>query len=132
MPQPESIPAHKRGERLRDALGLERNIVVMSLAVLLLGAGEELWKSFLPKYLEALGASAAIIGLFGTTRDFLDAVYQYPGGYISDHIGSRRALMLFGTLATVGYLIYAVTANWQLMFVGLAFGMAWPSMGSPP
>src|SRR5262249_44435389 len=24
------------------------------------------------------------------------------------------------------------TGNWQLMFVGLAFGMAWPSMGSPP
>src|SRR5687767_6015794 len=81
--------------RLRDALGLERNVLVMSLSVFLLGAGEELWKSFLPKYLEVLGASAAIIGLFGTARDFLDAVYQYPGGAISDRIGSRRALVLF-------------------------------------
>ena len=63
---------------------------VMSLAVFLLGAGEELWKSFMPKYLEALGAGAAAIWLFGTARDFLDAIYQYPGGYVSDRIGTRR------------------------------------------
>jgi MFS family permease len=117
--------------RLRDSLGLERNVVVMSLAVFLLGAGEELWKSFLPKYLEVLGASAAIIGLFGTARDFLDAVYQYPGGAISDRIGSRRALVLFAGLAAAGYLIYAFSPSWPFIFVGLVFSMAWASMASP-
>lgn len=117
--------------RLRDSLGLERNVVVMSLAVFLLGAGEELWKSFLPKYLEVLGASAAIIGLFGTARDFLDAVYQYPGGAISDRIGSRRALVLFAGLAAAGYLIYAFSPAWPFIFVGLVFSMAWASMASP-
>ena len=120
-----------RGGRFRDTLGLERNVVVMSLAVFLFGAGEELWKSFLPKYLEALGASAAVIGLFGTTRDFLDAIYQYPGGSISDRIGSRRALVLFAALAVVGYLIYAFSPSWPFMFAGLMFGMAWTSMASP-
>ncbi|MEK6410100.1 MAG: MFS transporter [Acidobacteriota bacterium] len=117
--------------RLRDALGLERNVVVMSLAVFLLGAGEELWKSFLPKYLEVLGASAAIIGLFGTARDFLDAIYQYPGGAISDRIGSRRALVLFAGLAAAGYLIYALSPSWPFVFAGLVFSMAWASMASP-
>ena len=117
--------------RLSDALGLERNVVVMSLAVFLLGAGEELWKSFLPKYLEALGATATVIGLFGTTRDFLDAIYQYPGGAISDRIGSRRALVVSAGLAVAGYLISAFSPSWPFMFVGLAFGMAWTSMASP-
>ncbi|MEK6287388.1 MAG: MFS transporter [Acidobacteriota bacterium] len=117
--------------RLRDALGLERNVVVMSLAVFLLGAGEELWKSFLPKYLEVLGASAAVIGLFGTARDFLDAIYQYPGGAISDRIGSRRALVLFAGLAAAGYLIYALSPSWPFVFAGLVFSMAWASMASP-
>ena len=115
----------------RGLLGLNRNVLVMSMAVFVLGAGEELWKSFLPKYLEALGAGAAAIGLFGTARDFLDAVYQYPGGYISDRIGSRRALILFSALATGGYLIYALSGTWQFIFVGLLLTMAWPSMGSP-
>ncbi|HWO00539.1 MAG TPA: MFS transporter [Blastocatellia bacterium] len=116
---------------LREGLGLERNILVMSLAVFLFGAGEELWKSFLPKYLEALGATVAVIGLFGTTRDFLDAIYQYPGGAISDRIGSRRALVVFAGLAVAGYLIYAFSPGWPFMFVGLAFGMVWTSMASP-
>jgi len=116
---------------LREAFGLERNVVVMSIAVFLLGAGEELWKSFLPKYLEVLGASAAVIGLFGTTRDFLDAVYQYPGGAISDRIGSRRALVLFAALAAAGYLIYAFSPSWPFVFLGLVFSMAWASMASP-
>lgn len=103
----------------------------MSLAVFLLGAGEELWKSFLPKYLEALGATAAVIGLFGTARDFLDAVYQYPGGWITDRIGSRRALVLFAALAATGYLIYAFSPRWPFIFAGLLFSMAWASMASP-
>lgn len=103
----------------------------MSLAVFLFGAGEELWKSFLPKYLEVLGASVAIIGLFGTARDFLDALYQYPGGAISDRIGSRRALILFAALAAAGYLIYAFSPSWPFVFVGLVFAMAWASMASP-
>jgi MFS family permease len=117
--------------RLRESFGLERNIVVMSLAVFLLGAGEELWKSFLPKYLEVLGASAAVIGLFGTARDFLDAVYQYPGGWLSDRIGSRNALVLFAALAGAGYLIYALSPSWPFIFLGLVFAMAWASMASP-
>jgi MFS family permease len=123
----------KSGTRsgFRDALGLERNVVVMSIAVFLFGAGEELWKSFLPKYIEALGASAAVIGLFGTVRDSLDAIYQYPGGAVSDRIGSRRALVVCAALAVVGYLVYAFSPSWPFIFVGLVFGMAWTSMASP-
>ena len=47
--------------RLKDFLGLERNIVAASSAVFLISLGEELWKKFLPKYLEALGASGIVI-----------------------------------------------------------------------
>jgi MFS family permease len=116
---------------LRESLGLERNVVAMSLAVFLLGAGEQLWKSFLPKYLEVLGASTAVIGMFGTASDFLDGVYQYPGGWLSDRVGSRNALVLFAALAGAGYLIYAFSPSWPFIFVGLLFAMAWASMASP-
>ena len=82
-------------ERLRVYFGLEPNIVAASLPVFLLGMGEELWKKFLPKYLEALGAGVFAIGFFGTVRDFLDAVYQYPGGWIADRFGRRTAFTFF-------------------------------------
>src|SRR5436309_11196425 len=79
-------------ERVVDYLSLERNVAIASAAVFLLGFGEELWKKFLPKYLEALGASTPVIGLFGTAEDFFDAVYQYPGGWIADHLVCRLLL----------------------------------------
>lgn len=132
MTEPNSTAKPIRpGARLRNFLSLERNVTVASGAVFLLGFGEELWKKFLPKYLESLGASVPVIGWFGTAQDFLDAVYQYPGGWIADRFGSRRAFLLFIGLACIGYLFYLFGPSWQFVFVGLAFSMAWQSMASP-
>lgn len=80
-----------RLERFRERLGLESNIVAVSAAMLLLSLGESLWRKFLPKYLQALGAPIRAVGLFGSIEDFLDGVYQYPGGWLGDHLGRRRA-----------------------------------------
>jgi MFS family permease len=118
-------------EKVVDYLSLERNVAIASAAVFLLGFGEELWKKFLPKYLEALGASTPAIGLFGTAEDFFDAVYQYPGGWIADHLGRRRAFLIFIALASGGYLVYLFSRSWPLLFLALGLVMAWQSMASP-
>ncbi|HYY55748.1 MAG TPA: MFS transporter, partial [Pyrinomonadaceae bacterium] len=120
-----------RRSRVAYFLGLERNVAAVSAALFLIGLGEELWKKFLPKYLEALGAGTAVIGLFGTTRDFFDAIYQYPGGWLADRLGRRRAFRTFLALAFIGYLVYLLSPSWPFVFVGLAFSMAWASMASP-
>jgi MFS family permease len=101
------------------------------VAVFLLALGENLWKRFLPKYLEALGAPVTAIGLFGSFQDLLDGLYQYPGGWIADRYGRRHALILFVSLATLGYVIYWIAPSWPFVFVGLLFVMAWSSMASP-
>lgn len=80
-------------------LGLERNVVAVAVAIFLMAFGENRWKRFVPKYLEALGAPVVAIGLYGITRDFLDGVSQYPGGWIADRFGRRRALTLCVSLA---------------------------------
>src|SRR3972149_903526 len=79
-------PLTARG-RLRTWLGLEPNILVLLGTILILGMGEELWIRFVPKYLELLGAGAWGIAAYGTLKDLLDAVYQYPGGWIADRLG---------------------------------------------
>src|SRR5882762_2599571 len=107
------------------------NILAVSAAIFLLALGENLWKRFLPKYLEALGAPVTAIGLFGSAQDLLDGVYQYPGGWIGDRWGRRRALLLFVMLATIGYGVYWAAPSWPFVFVGLLFAMAWSSMASP-
>src|SRR5438477_9695065 len=117
--------------RVSAAFGLERNIVVVSVAIFLLALGENLWKRFLPKYLESLGAPITAIGFFGTCEDFLDGVYQYPGGWIGDRYGRRRALLLFVALAAIGYALYWLAPSWPFVFAGLVFVTAWSSMASP-
>jgi len=120
-----------RRERLVDYLSLERNVGIASLAVFLFGLGEELWKRFLPKYLEVLGAGTPIIGFFGTAENLLDALYQYPGGWLADHLGRRRSFLIFVVLASIGYIIYLISPTWPFVFIGLIFVMGWQSMASP-
>jgi MFS family permease len=114
-----------------NSSGIERNVAAASGAVFLVGLGEELWRKFLPKYLESLGASVTAVGLFGTAEDFFDAIYQYPGGWLADHWGRRRAFLVFLVAAIAGYLIYLSSPTWPYLFLGLAFVMSWQAMGSP-
>src|SRR5215204_7132696 len=122
--------SNRRGQVV-DYLSLERNVSIASAAVFILGLGEELWKKFLPKYFEALGATTAVIGLFGTAQDFFDAVYQYPGGWMADRFGRRMAFLIYVALAAAGYVVYLRSPSWPFVFLGLALVMAWQSMASP-
>ena len=105
--------------RVRQLLALERNTLAVVAAMFLMALGENLWRRFLPKYLEALGAPILAIGAYGSVEDALDGLYQYPGGWMSDHYGRRRALLLFVTLAAVGYIIIAGAPAWAGVIVGL-------------
>ena len=117
--------------RWRERLALERNVSAAAGALFLLGFGEELWRRYVPKYLEALGAGPGAIGLYGTAEDFCDAVYQLPGGTLADRLGRRRAFPLFIGIAALGYLVYLLSPSWPWVFLGLALAMAWTSMASP-
>lgn len=115
----------------RASLAIDRNVAAASGAVFFIGWGEELWKKLLPKYLESFGASVAVVGLFGTAEDFFDALYQYPGGWLADRWGRRRAFLAFLFAAFIGYLVYLFSPSWPILFVGLSLTMAWQSMASP-
>ena len=108
-----------------------RNVAVMSLAVFALIAGEQLWTRFLPKYLSVLGAPALALGLWGSLKDFIDASFQYPGGVLSDRLGSQRALLIFTGIAALGYLAFVLAPSWPWLFVGLVLATAWGSLASP-
>jgi MFS family permease len=118
-------------DSIRGWLGLERNILVMLAALLVLGMGEEIWTRFVPKYLELLGAGAWVIAAYGTLRDLLDALYPYPGGWLTDHLGRRTALGIFCVLAALGYGIYLFAPSWEWVLVGTVFVMAWSSLTLP-
>jgi MFS family permease len=125
-----AVPPGRLG-RVRRLLALERNPLAVVGAMFLMALGENLWRRFLPKYLEALGAPILAIGAYGSVEDALDGLYQYPGGWASDRYGRRHALLLFVALAAVGYVVIAAAPAWPVVFVGLLFIMCWTSMASP-
>lgn len=112
-------------------LGLKRNVAVLAASVFGIGLGEELWQVFLPKYLASLGAGGGTIGLFASTRDLLDALYQYPGGWLTDRFGRKRTLVLLTMLAIAGYATYALAWHWAVVFAGVFLVMAWKAGAFP-
>ena len=109
----------------------DRNLTVLAASVFGMALAEELWLAYLPAYLSALGASGLVVGVFGSARDLLDSAYQYPGGWLADRFGRRRALLIFTALAVAGYAVYASAPAWPLMFAGLAGVMAWKAGAFP-
>ena len=115
----------------RQRLGLERRVAALAVGLFVFGLGEELWSRYVPVYLRALGASALAIGAFGTLRDLLDAAYAYPGGWLSDRLGNRRALLLFGGMTAAGLVVYAAWTSIAAVFAGLFLVAGWKSLGLP-
>src|SRR5712692_725271 len=99
-------------KNLLEFLGLRRNIILLLAAIVVIGAGEELWMRFLPKYLQSLGAAALIIGLFDGLKTLLGAVYAYPGGIAVDRWGHRRALTVFTAISIGGYATVWALPHW--------------------
>ena len=116
---------------LAGFLALRRNTVLMLAALVLAGTGERLWLGFAPKYLEHLGASVLIIGLFDGLQTLLGAVYAYPGGWLTDHWGQRRSLVLFNLLSLAGYALVLCWHHWLALLVGAFLFLAWSALSLP-
>jgi MFS family permease len=114
-----------------EFLALKRNTTMLLGALVLAGTGERLWLGFAPKYLQTLGATVLIIGLFDALQTLLGAVYAYPGGWLSDQWGQRRSLMLFSTLSLTGYALVAVWQHWLALLLGSFLFLAWSALSLP-
>ena len=118
-------------QRVAEFFGLKRNLVVLLLAIFIIGAGEELWMRFVPKYLQALGASVFVIGLYDALRTLLGAVYAYPGGVIVDLWGHRRAFLGFNVVSIVGYALVLLVPHWGAVIVGMFLFLSWSCFSLP-
>ena len=91
---------------LSQFVSFERDVLVLSLAMFAFSLAFQMTSRYVPEYLRVLGAGPVVIGLFGTLGNVLSFAYPYPGGALSDRIGSRRALTLFGSLSTLGFVVW--------------------------
>ncbi|WP_435347916.1 MFS transporter [Haloarchaeobius sp. HRN-SO-5] len=121
----------------RQFFALERDVFVLSLAMFAFSLGFQMTGRYMGEYVLFLDGNEFLVGLYGSFGNLIGAVYPYPGGALSDRIGSRTALTLFGLASAVGFLLWfgapvlavgAVPA-WAWIFVGLLFAQAWKSFG---
>lgn len=120
-----------RARRLADFFGLRRNLVVLLIAIFVIGAGEELWMRFVPKYLQALGAGVFVIGLYDALRTLLGAIYAYPGGVLVDLWGHRRSFLAFNVLSIVGYALVLLIPHWGGVIAGMFLFLSWTCFSLP-
>ena len=117
--------------RFAEFFGLKRNLVVLLLAIFVIGAGEELWMRFVPKFLQALGAAVFVIGLYDALRTLLGAVYAYPGGVIVDLWGHRRAFLTFNIVSIIGYALVLLVPHWAAVIAGMFLFLSWSCLSLP-
>ena len=120
-----------RLKMVSNFLGLTQSTVGLLFMVVLVGMGERMAERFLPIYLLALGGGVISIGLLNGLDNFLSAVYAFPGGYLSERIGSKRALLVFNIMAMAGFLIVILIPAWQAVLIGAIFFLAWSAISLP-
>ncbi len=121
----------KLRQAISDFFGLKKNMLVLLAMVVLVGLGEKMAERFLPIYLVALGGGALSVGLLNGMDNLLSALYSFPGGYVSDRIGYKRALILFNLIAMLGYVIVIIFPVWQAVIVGAVFFLSWTAVSLP-
>ena len=120
-----------RLKNISEFLALRRNTSLLLVALLLAGTGEKLWLGFAPKYIETLGGTVLIIGLFDALQTFLGAIYAYPGGWLTDHWGQRKSLLLFSLISIAGYILVLVWQSWFALLLGSFLFLAWSALSLP-
>lgn len=126
----------------RQFFALEPDVLVLSVAMFGFALAFQTTRQYIAQYFYVLGAGASVVGLYGTVGNILQAIYPYPGGTLSDRIGSRYALTAFGVLSTIGFAFWVFAPvlgtlsiagvtipAWIWIFVGLFFVLAWKSLG---
>ena len=120
-----------RLKSISNFLGLTQSTVGLLFMVVLVGMGERMAERFLPIYLLALGGGVISIGLLNGLDNFLSAVYAFPGGYVSERIGFKRALLVFNFMAMAGFLMVILIPAWQAVLIGAVFFLAWSAISLP-
>ena len=137
-------------DTFRQFFALQGDVLVLSVAMFAFSLGFQMTGRYMPRYMSVLGAGSVAIGLYGSFGNLISAVYPYPGGALSDRIGSRVALTLFGLASTLGFVVWLFAPAFGFLtlpplelgalsveavtipvgiFLGLVLSQAWKSFG---
>jgi MFS family permease len=117
--------------RISGFLALQRSTVGVLAMVVLVGMGERMAERFLPIYMLALGGGVLAIGFLQAMDNFLSALYSFPGGYLSDRLGTKKSLLIFNLVAMAGFALVILIPAWQAVLVGAVLFISWSAISLP-
>jgi MFS family permease len=117
--------------RISGFLALQRSTVGVLAMVVLVGMGERMAERFLPIYMLALGGGVLAIGLLQAMDNLLSALYSFPGGYLSDRLGTKKSLLIFNLVAIAGFVLVILVPAWQAVLAGAVLFISWSAISLP-
>ncbi len=87
--------------KIREFLGLERNILVLCLTGILINFGNNIYAPFLPLHFTNVGASLVLLGPIFSVLAIASAFITVPGGHFADRFGRKRITVLGSALMAV-------------------------------
>src|SRR5659263_264075 len=122
------MPRRSIGSAIHSFFALNSSMIALLAMVVLVGMGEKMAERFLPLYLMAVGGTTWAVGSLNGMDNLLSALYSFPGGYLSDRLGYKRALIVFNLIAMTGYVIVILFPHWLAVLVGAAFFLSWSAL----
>jgi len=100
-----------------------RNVLGFGLTSLLSDFCHEMATAVLPQFLQAIGSSAAALGLIEGAADALSSFVKLGAGYHSDKIGHRKIWSVIGyALTAVATSVFAFAFVWPVILLSRAVG----------
>lgn len=118
-------------KRVVEALGLRRSIVGVLAMAVLVGMGEQMADRYLPVYVLALGASELVPGALQALNSVVGALYSYPGGWLAERLGAKRALLACNLVAIAGYALVIAIPHWLTVVPASLLFLSWSSVSLP-
>jgi MFS family permease len=111
---------------------LSRTLLIMLGTMIFANIASMMYETFLPLYLQRLGANVGNIGLFYTLSALAPLVLQILGGWFSDVMGRLRAMAIGSVGGLVAFILLVVAPTWQWLLlssvtVAVAYAFVGPS-----
>lgn len=116
-------------------LGINRTTGALLVVLAALGMAEEVWRQFLPLYLNVtlddIGKTIAYVGVFACLTNLLEGVGYIVGGRVAHRMGVRVALAVSALPMICGFAIMAISRQPWALVAGALMMTNWEPLSVP-
>ncbi|GAB4467624.1 MAG: multidrug efflux MFS transporter [Anaerolineae bacterium] len=110
---------------------MPRDLLVMTLTMIVANITSNMFFPFEALYLGSLGATIQDIGVFFTLQTVMSILFRVGGGWVSDNLGRLQTIAVGSLFGLAAYLGYTLAADWRWAMIGAVLGAAGSALVAP-